>query len=160
MGWAHVHVGGDSVKRHRPVRRPIDVIDGPTHDSEMICVLVFHKDQVKPKQPLSATRKLRIVYPMAKQLDYHTIREIFDRFHEAEAEPKGELEHTNVYTLCVAVALSAQATDIGVNKATRGLFAVADTPQKMLDLGLEGVTDHVPHCSRCLALAARLQMSC
>lgn len=80
---------------------------------------------------------------MAKQLDYHTIREIFGRFHAAEAEPKGELEHVNVYTLVVAVALSAQATDAGVNKATRALFKIADTPQKMLDLGLEGVTDHI-----------------
>ena len=80
---------------------------------------------------------------MVKQLDYHTIREIFTRFHTNEAEPKGELEHVNVYTLVVAVALSAQATDAGVNKATRGLFAVADTPQKMLDLGLEGVTEHI-----------------
>ena len=52
---------------------------------------------------------------MAKTLDYHTIREIFTRFQDAEAEPKGELDHTNVYTLLVAVALSAQATDAGVN---------------------------------------------
>ncbi len=80
---------------------------------------------------------------MAKQLDYHTIREIFTRFQASDPEPKGELEHVNAYTLVVAVALSAQATDAGVNKATRGLFAVADTPQKMLDLGLDGVTDHV-----------------
>lgn len=80
---------------------------------------------------------------MAKQLDYNTIREIFTRFHTSDPEPKGELEHVNVYTLVVAVALSAQATDKGVNKATRGLFAVADTPQKMLDLGLEGVTEHI-----------------
>ncbi len=80
---------------------------------------------------------------MAKQLDYHTIREIFTRFHTAEPEPKGELEHVNVYTLVVAVALSAQATDAGVNKATRALFKIADTPQKMLDLGLEGLTAHI-----------------
>ena len=80
---------------------------------------------------------------MVKQLDYHTIRAIFERFHAAEPEPKGELEHVNVYTLVVAVALSAQATDAGVNKATRGLFKIADTPQKMLDLGLEGVTEHI-----------------
>ena len=72
---------------------------------------------------------------MVKQLDYKTIREMFERFHEMEAEPKGELEHVNVYTLVVAVALSAQATDKGVNKATRELFKIADTPQKMLDLG-------------------------
>jgi len=80
---------------------------------------------------------------MARQLDYHTIREIFTRFQAAEPEPKGELEHVNVYTLVVAVALSAQATDAGVNKATRGLFAVADTPEKMLALGLDGVTEHI-----------------
>ncbi|WP_298911188.1 endonuclease III [uncultured Aliiroseovarius sp.] len=80
---------------------------------------------------------------MAKQLGYHQIREIFERFRELEAEPKGELEHVNVYTLVVAVALSAQATDAGVNKATRALFKVADTPQKMLDLGLEGLTEHI-----------------
>ncbi len=80
---------------------------------------------------------------MVKQLDYKTMREIFERFQAAEAEPKGELEHVNVYTLVVAVALSAQATDAGVNKATLELFKIADTPQKMLDLGLEGVTEHI-----------------
>lgn len=80
---------------------------------------------------------------MAKQLDYHTIREIFTRFHAAEPEPRGELEHVNVYTLVVAVALSAQATDAGVNKATRALFQVADTPQKMLDLGEAGLIEHI-----------------
>ena len=80
---------------------------------------------------------------MPKQLDYHTIYEIFRRFRASEAEPKGELEHVNAYTLVVAVALSAQATDAGVNKATRRLFAVADSPQEMLDLGLDGVTEHI-----------------
>ena len=80
---------------------------------------------------------------MAKQLDYHTLREIFSRFQAAEAEPKGELDHVNVYTLVVAVALSAQATDAGVNKATKELFKVADTPQKMLDWGEEGLIDHI-----------------
>ncbi|MEE4119582.1 MAG: endonuclease III [Paracoccaceae bacterium] len=79
----------------------------------------------------------------AKQLPYATIRTIFERFRAAEPEPKGELEHTNAFTLLVAVALSAQATDKGVNKATRPLFEVADTPQKMLDLGEEGLTDHI-----------------
>ena len=80
---------------------------------------------------------------MARQLDYATIREIFTRFQAADPEPRGELDHVNAYTLVVAVALSAQATDKGVNKATRDLFAVADTPQKMLDLGLDGLTDHI-----------------
>ncbi len=80
---------------------------------------------------------------MGKQLDYHTIYEIFRRFQEQEPEPKGELNHTNAYTLVVAVALSAQATDVGVNKATEKLFQAVDTPQKMLDLGVEGLTEHI-----------------
>ena len=80
---------------------------------------------------------------MVKQLGYHPIRKIFDRFHEAEAEPKGELDHVNAYTLVVAVALSAQATDVGVNKATRELFQIADTPEKMLELGEEGLIEHI-----------------
>ena len=80
---------------------------------------------------------------MTRQLDYHTLQTIFGRFAEREPEPKGELEHVNAYTLLVAVALSAQATDKGVNKATRDLFAIADTPQKMLALGEEGVIEHI-----------------
>ncbi|MFZ5963139.1 endonuclease III [Thalassococcus sp. BH17M4-6] len=80
---------------------------------------------------------------MARQLDYHTIRAIFDRFQAAEPEPRGELHHVNAYTLVVAVALSAQATDAGVNKATGPLFQIADTPEKMLALGIDGVTEHI-----------------
>jgi endonuclease-3 len=71
------------------------------------------------------------------------IAEIFRRFAAADPEPKGELEHTNPFTLLVAVVLSAQATDAGVNKATRALFQKADTPQKMLALGEDAVRDHV-----------------
>jgi endonuclease-3 len=80
---------------------------------------------------------------MAAQLDYATISEIFRRFHAAEPEPKGELAHTNAYTLLVAVALSAQATDRGVNRATEALFRAADTPERMLALGLEGLVAHI-----------------
>ncbi|WP_166417253.1 endonuclease III [Cochlodiniinecator piscidefendens] len=79
----------------------------------------------------------------AKQLSYPVLREIFTRFRDQEPEPKGELDHTNAYTLVVAVALSAQATDVGVNKATKELFKIADTPQKMLDLGIDALTDHI-----------------
>ena len=71
------------------------------------------------------------------------ILEVFRRFHKANPEPKGELEHTNPFTLLVAVVLSAQATDAGVNKATRALFKIADTPQKMLALGEEKLRDYV-----------------
>jgi endonuclease-3 len=71
------------------------------------------------------------------------VHEAFSRFREANPEPKGELEHLNPYTLLVAVVLSAQATDAGVNKATRALFAVADTPQKMIELGEEKLRDYI-----------------
>ena len=71
------------------------------------------------------------------------VYEAFSRFRKANPEPKGELEHLNPYTLLVAVVLSAQATDAGVNKATRALFAVADTPQRMLELGEEKVREYI-----------------
>ena len=71
------------------------------------------------------------------------IYEFFRRLHEIEPEPKSDLEWTNAYTLLVAVTLSAQATDAGVNKATKSLFKIADTPQKMLDLGLDKLKDHI-----------------
>jgi endonuclease-3 len=80
---------------------------------------------------------------MPAQLDYPTICEIFRRFHESEPEPRGELDHVNAYTLLVAVALSAQATDKGVNRATEALFREVDTPQKMLSLGEEGLIGHI-----------------
>ena len=65
------------------------------------------------------------------------VEEAFRRFARANPEPKGELVHRDPYTLLVAVVLSAQATDVGVNKATRGLFAAADSPAKMIVLGEE-----------------------
>ncbi|WP_101067221.1 endonuclease III [Roseovarius salinarum] len=80
---------------------------------------------------------------MARQLDYNTLREVFGRFQAAEPEPKGELAHVNAFTLLVAVVLSAQATDAGVNRATGPLFQVADTPEKMLALGEEGLTGYI-----------------
>jgi endonuclease-3 len=69
--------------------------------------------------------------------------EAFTRFRAANPEPKGELEHINPYTLLVAVTLSAQATDAGVNKATRNLFPLADTPEEMVALGEDKVRDLV-----------------
>ncbi len=80
---------------------------------------------------------------MLRPMTYAEIREAFRRFAAAEAEPKGELHHLNAYTLLVAVALSAQATDKGVNKATGPLFAIADTPEKMLALGEERLIDFI-----------------
>lgn len=71
------------------------------------------------------------------------LEEIFRRLSVQRPEPKGELEHVNPFTLVVAVALSAQATDAGVNKATRALFAIADTPEKMVALGEEKIRDYI-----------------
>jgi endonuclease III len=71
------------------------------------------------------------------------IEEAFRRFHQAEPAPRGELQHINPYTLLVAVVLSAQATDAGVNKATPALFAAADTPEKMVALGEAKVRDYI-----------------
>jgi endonuclease-3 len=71
------------------------------------------------------------------------IEEAFRRFRAANPKPRGELEHVNPYTLLVAVVLSAQATDAGVNKATRALFAAADTPEKMVALGEEKLQDYI-----------------
>ncbi len=71
------------------------------------------------------------------------VAETFRRFQIADPEPKGELNFINPYTLLVAVVLSAQATDVGVNKATKGLFKAADSPEKMLALGENRVRDYI-----------------
>lgn len=71
------------------------------------------------------------------------IETFFHRMQEADPEPKGELHYVNPYTLLVAVVLSAQATDVGVNKATGPLFEVADTPEKMLALGEAKIRDYI-----------------
>ena len=71
------------------------------------------------------------------------IETFFERLQAKMPEPKGELEYVNPYTLLVAVVLSAQATDVGVNKATRPLFKVADTPEKMVALGEDRLRDYI-----------------
>ena len=71
------------------------------------------------------------------------IAEIFARLYKMDPEPKTELNYHNPYTLVVAVALSAQATDVGVNKATKALFARADTPKKMLEIGENRLRDYI-----------------
>ncbi|HEY9550222.1 MAG TPA: endonuclease III [Kiloniellaceae bacterium] len=71
------------------------------------------------------------------------IATFFDRLAAVLPEPKGELEYVNAYTLLVAVVLSAQATDVGVNKATRALFRKVTTPQQMLALGEAGLKEHI-----------------
>jgi len=94
--------------------------------------------RVPAKSKLSKTKTLK-----PKPWTAAEVYEMFSRFRKANPEPKGELEHLNPYTLLVAVVLSAQATDAGVNRATRALFAVADTPQKMLALGEDRLRDYI-----------------
>jgi len=71
------------------------------------------------------------------------IDELFRRFQRANPTPTSELDHTGAFTLLVAVVLSAQSTDAGVNKATKSLFQAADTPEKMAALGEEGIKEHI-----------------
>ncbi|MEM7749427.1 MAG: endonuclease III [Pseudomonadota bacterium] len=101
------------------------------------------KSAEKPKTPAKKPKKKAAKKTMRRRISTETIEQIFARFAEAEPEPKGELEHSNVYTLLVAVVLSAQATDAGVNRATKDLFAIADTPEKMVALGEDTVRDFI-----------------
>ncbi|HZL41522.1 MAG TPA: endonuclease III [Pseudolabrys sp.] len=95
----------------------------------------------------SATKKIKadakVLHGASKPLTKAQIEEMFRRFKAANPEPKTELKYVNPFTLLVAVVLSAQATDTGVNKATPALFALADTPEKMAALGEDRVRDLV-----------------
>jgi endonuclease III len=91
-----------------------------------------------PKRAKADAKAARAALPQWTSAE---IAEAFRRFRKANPEPKGELQHINPFTLLVAVVLSAQATDAGVNKATPALFALADTPQKMARLGEDRVRD-------------------
>ena len=94
------------------------------------------------KRAKSAAPKPLVVKPLAvKPWTNAQVTEAFRRFQAASPEPKTELQHINPFTLLVAVVLSAQATDAGVNKATPALFAAADTPEKMVALGEDRVRD-------------------
>ena len=77
------------------------------------------------------------------QMKKNQIEEFFRRLSEANPDPRTELHYTNTYTLLVAVVLSAQATDTGVNRATAELFKTVDTPRKMMALGEEGLIRHI-----------------
>ncbi len=108
-------------------------------------------------QPLGAgslaTHAFRVHYATALRdpspqanfgsMNRQKIAAIFQRLHDADPEPQGELDYISPYTLLVAVALSAQATDVSVNKATGPLFALADTPEKMIALGEARVRDMI-----------------
>ena len=95
------------------------------------------KPKLKPK-PKSEPKR-----PALNPAEQARIAEIFHRFETEEDDPRTELDYANPYTLVTAVALSAQATDVQVNKATTALFEVADTPQKMLALGEAGLIPYI-----------------
>ncbi|MBI3705157.1 MAG: endonuclease III [Rhizobiales bacterium] len=99
------------------------------------------RKDLKARKPAKAAAKPASV--ASKPWSAAQITEAFRRLRAANPEPKGELQHINPFTLLVAVVLSAQATDAGVNKATPALFALADTPEKMVALGEERVRDLV-----------------
>lgn len=82
---------------------------------------------------MTRSRKMKLAY----------IEDCFTRLSAVLPEPKTELDYRDPYTLLVAVVLSAQATDVGVNRATKGLYAAADTPQAMVDLGVDGIAHHI-----------------
>ena len=98
--------------------------------------------KVKPAK-VRAKADAKALHGKTKPWTPAEIDEAFRRFQEAMPEPKGELHHINPFTLLVAVVLSAQATDAGVNKATPALFALADTPEKMAALGEDRIRDLV-----------------
>lgn len=105
-------------------------------------------EKQKPKKSAATKREgptRRKAAPKRRKIPYtpDEISEIFRRFSVQRPEPRGELEHVNPFTLVVAVALSAQATDAGVNRATRELFKVVNTPEKMLALGEEKLTGYI-----------------
>ncbi|WP_407652427.1 endonuclease III [Cohaesibacter marisflavi] len=99
----------------------------------------------KPKTTRAASAKAKKPVRRRKwsKMPKEDIEELFARFSKQRPNPRGELDYSSAYTLLVAVVLSAQATDVGVNKATGPLFAVADTPEKMVALGQEAVESYI-----------------
>jgi endonuclease III len=130
-------------------------ISGALHSFPAHPYNVFMMKTIKPKaKEISTKAEAKLAKPAgalgrparharSKGVDAATIREIFRRFSAANPHPKGELNYLNPFTLLIAVVLSAQATDVGVNKATPALFAAADTPEKMIALGEDKVRDMI-----------------
>jgi endonuclease-3 len=96
-----------------------------------------------PPTPKTPPKALRLSPPTLGRRERQRIAQIFARFAEHMPEPRTELAYASPFTLLVAVALSAQATDVSVNKATQALYAVADTPAKILALGEAGLSKYI-----------------
>jgi endonuclease III len=104
---------------------------------------VKNNRETRRREPANSPHKTRKPSASASLLTAPEVEEMFRRFQDADPEPKSELQYVNPFTLLVAVVLSAQATDAGVNKATRTLFEIADTPAKMLALGEDRVREAI-----------------
>src|SRR4051794_7152022 len=135
---------GPTTKAGKTVKRSVQRTAGATAANAPRSAKVPAKPArgVKPPARKAKAKKAAAVAAV-RPWTASEVNEAFSRFRKANPEPKGELEHLNPYTLLVAVVLSAQATDAGVNKATRKLFEVADTPQKMIDLGETQLREHI-----------------
>ncbi|SNY90496.1 DNA-(apurinic or apyrimidinic site) lyase /endonuclease III [Cohaesibacter sp. ES.047] len=101
------------------------------------------KPAAKKKATAKTTRKKPVRRRKWSKMSKEEIETLFARFQQQRPNPRGELDYTNAFTLLVAVVLSAQATDVGVNKATGPLFAIADTPEKMVALGEDTIRDYI-----------------
>ena len=117
-------------------KKPATVKNQPKRSKLTQSPAAAKASRAKPKPKAPKKRRRPSVSP-------ETVEAVFSRFSEIEPEPKGELEHTDAYTLLVAVVLSAQATDAGVNRATRALFDAADTPEKMVAVGEDRVREMI-----------------
>lgn len=101
------------------------------------------KSQPRETGPVSRTTKSGKRARPSRRITKAEAMEVFRRFRLQNPEPRSELNWVNPYTLLVAVVLSAQATDVGVNRATRKLFSIADTPEAMLAIGEAGLIEHI-----------------
>jgi endonuclease-3 len=104
---------------------------------------IFRRAMAKPAALPKPKPKLKPKARRVAPAERARVQEIFSRFEAQESDPRTELDYASPFTLVVAVALSAQATDVSVNKATVRLFQVADTPQKMLALGEDGLKPYI-----------------
>ena len=127
-------------RRGKSLARTLGKNRGPARSARKVSKKPSKKSS---KQTVAKPQRAHSVAKKQKPWTPAEIHEAFSRFRNANPEPKGELEHLNPFTLLVAVVLSAQATDAGVNRATRALFQVADTPQRMRALGEEKLRDYI-----------------
>src|SRR5579871_2405587 len=126
-------------KTTRPTRKKQSTKKRPSKKAVAKAQPLTESSPKSPTKPRGAGKAATKIKPWTPA----EVHEAFERFRKASPEPTSELEHLNPYTLLVAVALSAQATDAGVNRATKNLFPIADTPEKMVALGEDRLRDMI-----------------